>query len=275
MPSTASRGWSAPRRSRSSARSRSMPSSSGRPRSSAGDGSGRRRRTEFQDADGMLVAWVHIDWVLIDGRGAPTRIPAEFDSVFGAPPASFGLARVTLGDVPSEASRTRLTVRPQELDPMDHVNNAVYADWLDEAVQGAGGTSSPSGPSRGWPVSSTPGRPRRVHPSTQRCGRTAMPGRAGSRTTTATCSAPGSSRSTTTGRGGAREPGPRSGLRAPTPTARRSSRRSATTTRPSRSSRRRRASARSSPRRATSCASGRSRANGRCSNASATSSTRS
>ena len=23
---------------------------------------------------------------------------------------------------------------------MDHVNNAVYADWLDEAVQGAGGT---------------------------------------------------------------------------------------------------------------------------------------
>ncbi len=86
-----------------------------------------------------LLSWVHIDWVLIDGRGAPTRIPAEFDSIFGAPPAAFGLARVTLDDAPPEALRTRLTVRPQELDPMDHVNNAVYADWLDEAVQGAGG----------------------------------------------------------------------------------------------------------------------------------------
>ena len=97
-----------------------------------------RRRTEFRDAVGTLLSWVHIDWVLIDGRGAPTRIPAVFDSVFGAPPASFGLARVTLEDAPPEASRTRLTVRPQELDPMDHVNNAVYADWLDEAVLGAG-----------------------------------------------------------------------------------------------------------------------------------------
>jgi acyl-CoA thioesterase FadM len=32
-----------------------------------------------------------------------------------------------------------LTVRPQELDPMDHVNNAVYADWLDETLIAAGG----------------------------------------------------------------------------------------------------------------------------------------
>lgn len=98
-----------------------------------------RRRTEFHDPDGTLVAWVHIDWVLIDARGAPTRIPAEFDAIFGAPPASFGLARVPLGDVPPGAARTRLTVRPQELDPMGHVNNAVYADWLDEAVLVAGG----------------------------------------------------------------------------------------------------------------------------------------
>lgn len=101
-----------------------------------------RRRTEFVDADGGLVAWVNIDWVLIDDRGAPTRIPAEFEPVFGAPPASFGLARVAVGEMPPDASRTRLTVRPQELDPMDHVNNAVYADWLDEAVLAAGGTTA-------------------------------------------------------------------------------------------------------------------------------------
>ena len=71
----------------------------------------------------------------------------------------------------------------------------------------------PSGPCRGWPVSSTPGQPRRAPPSTQRCGRTAMPGRAGSGTTTATCSAPGSSRSRRPARRWSREPGPRSGLR--------------------------------------------------------------
>jgi len=98
-----------------------------------------RRRTEFHDAPGALLAWVHIDWVLVDARGAPTRIPPEFDAAFGAPPATFGLARVALGAPPSEARRANLVVRPQELDPMDHVNNAVYADWLDEAVLDAGG----------------------------------------------------------------------------------------------------------------------------------------
>ena len=36
-----------------------------------------RRRTEFHDADGALVAWSHIDWVLLDSRGAPTRSGAR------------------------------------------------------------------------------------------------------------------------------------------------------------------------------------------------------
>jgi acyl-ACP thioesterase len=98
-----------------------------------------RRRTEFRDTDGTVVSWVHIDWVLLDERGTPTRIPKEFDAVFGAPPATFGLARVDLGDVPATPARSEFTVRPQELDPMDHVNNAIYADWLDETVLAAGG----------------------------------------------------------------------------------------------------------------------------------------
>ena len=101
-----------------------------------------RRRTEFHDAAGTLVCWVNIDWVLLDDHGAPTRIPKEFDGVFDAPPATFGLARVDLGEVPSDPARTTFTVRPQELDPMDHVNNAVYADWLDEAVLVAGGAAA-------------------------------------------------------------------------------------------------------------------------------------
>src|SRR4029079_8531260 len=32
-----------------------------------------RRRTDFHDADGELVARENIDWVLLDDRGAPTR----------------------------------------------------------------------------------------------------------------------------------------------------------------------------------------------------------
>ena len=100
-----------------------------------------RRRTEFVDAAERLVAWVHIDWVLLDARGAPTRIPGEFEPVFGAPAASFPLARVDLGAAPASAVHARFSVRPQELDPMDHVNNAVYADWLEEQVLAAGGAA--------------------------------------------------------------------------------------------------------------------------------------
>jgi acyl-ACP thioesterase len=97
-----------------------------------------RRRTEFVDAAGISVAWVEIDWVLLDERGAPTRIPSELGD-FGAPEATFQLGRVSLEDVPPSADRAAFAVRPQELDPMDHVNNAVYADWLDERVIATGG----------------------------------------------------------------------------------------------------------------------------------------
>ena len=98
-----------------------------------------RRRTEFVDATGVLAGWTHVDWVLLDARGAPTRIPVDFQPVFGAPDAGFPLARVPLSEPPPDAAHARFTVRPQELDPMDHVNNAVYADWVEEQVIAAGG----------------------------------------------------------------------------------------------------------------------------------------
>jgi acyl-ACP thioesterase len=97
-----------------------------------------RRRTEFRDSAGRLAAWTQVDWVLLDGHGAPTRMPSEIEAFLGGPSAPFGLARVTLDEAPAGVRRASLLVRPQELDPMDHVNNAVYADWLDEAVIGAG-----------------------------------------------------------------------------------------------------------------------------------------
>ncbi len=98
-----------------------------------------RRRTEFTDTSGQLCGWTHVDWVLLDSRGAPTRIPPEFDGAFGAPDATFPLGRVAPGPAPDEADRAVFVVRPHELDPMDHANNAIYADWVEERVIAAGG----------------------------------------------------------------------------------------------------------------------------------------
>ena len=52
------------------------------------------------------------------------------------------LGRVELGPTPAHAHTVDFAVRPQELDPLDHANNAVYADWLDEAVIAAGDTEA-------------------------------------------------------------------------------------------------------------------------------------
>jgi acyl-ACP thioesterase len=102
-----------------------------------------RRRTDFRDATGSLAAWTQIDWVLLDARGAPTRIPAEFEPAFGAPTGPFGLARVDVGTPPDDPRQVVFAVRPHELDPLVHVNNAVYADWLEEAIIAAGDPDAP------------------------------------------------------------------------------------------------------------------------------------
>jgi acyl-ACP thioesterase len=97
-----------------------------------------RRRGEFMTSDGGLAAWVHTDWVMIDARGALTRIPDIFGEAFQIPEASGQINRVALPRTPDDAVGRSFAVRPHELDPMDHVNNAVYLDWLEEAVLAAG-----------------------------------------------------------------------------------------------------------------------------------------
>lgn len=105
-----------------------------------------RRRTTFHDRAGRLVAWTHVDWVLLDARGAPTRIPPEFDRAFAASTGDGAdartLARVEPGPAPADADAATFAVRPHELDPFGHVNNAVYADWLEERVMAAGGPAA-------------------------------------------------------------------------------------------------------------------------------------
>ena len=93
-----------------------------------------RRRGEFRDASGNLLAWVHTDWVMIDRRGALTRIPPIFGEIFGGLDATGQIGRVALPPMPAEARHDQFVVRPHELDPMAHANNAVYLDWLEEAI---------------------------------------------------------------------------------------------------------------------------------------------
>jgi acyl-ACP thioesterase len=106
-----------------------------------------RRRGEFRLGDGSLAGWVHTDWVMIDARGALTRIPAVFGEVFRIPEATGQIGRVALPPTPTNAVERSFVVRPHELDPMDHVNNAVYLDWFEEAVLAAairhGGAGAP------------------------------------------------------------------------------------------------------------------------------------
>ena len=100
-----------------------------------------RRRTDGRFADGALAFWAHTDWVIVDARGLPTRVPAEFPSVYGALPGPFEPGRVTLPATPTGATTHRGVVRPQDLDPLGHVNNAAYLDYLEEALLAAGPAS--------------------------------------------------------------------------------------------------------------------------------------
>ena len=93
-----------------------------------------RRRTEARAADGSLVCWAHTDWVMTGLNGMPARVPAEFPVAFGVPPGGFEPVKVDLGPAPADAAGFAFVVRPQDLDPMGHVNNAAYLDYLEEAI---------------------------------------------------------------------------------------------------------------------------------------------
>ena len=92
-----------------------------------------RRLAEVRLPDGEIGARVVTDWVILDSRGRPVRIPTEIESGFPTSPTRGEILRVAPSPEPFEAA-TSLRVRPHELDPMGHVNNAAYLDWLEEAL---------------------------------------------------------------------------------------------------------------------------------------------
>ena len=97
-----------------------------------------RRRTEARLDDGTLAFWGHTDWVMTDRRGMPGRVPPEFPAALPVAPGPFEPGRVPLPPTPHDAYRHVTHVRPQDVDPMGHVNNAAYLDYLEEALIGTG-----------------------------------------------------------------------------------------------------------------------------------------
>jgi acyl-CoA thioesterase FadM len=96
-----------------------------------------RRHGECRLADGRPAASVTTDWVLLDARNRVVRIPEDFGLAFNNPELESEILRVAapIGECVSELE---VRVRPSDLDPLDHVNNAVYVDWLEEALESAG-----------------------------------------------------------------------------------------------------------------------------------------
>ena len=143
-----------------------------------------RRRTEFTDAAGALVAWVHIDWVLLDARGAPTRVPPEFDACSARPTATFPLARVPLADA---ASGRR--ARPASASGRRSSTRWITPTTRSTRTGSTSGSSTPAAPtgwrrrarSRAGCASSTPAPPNATPRSRRRHGATTGAGRAGSR----------------------------------------------------------------------------------------------
>lgn len=106
-----------------------------------------RRLGECRLADGRLAATVTTDWVLLDSRNRIVRIPADFGLAFTNPEIPGEIVRVPPPDgVPARTLDVR--VRISELDPLDHVNNAVYVDWLEDALVVAGWAAATSVPRR-------------------------------------------------------------------------------------------------------------------------------
>jgi acyl-CoA thioesterase FadM len=96
-----------------------------------------RRLGACRLADGRPAASVTTDWVLLDARNRIVRIPEDFGLAFSNPEVRSEILRVEAPDG-APVSATELRVRPSDLDPLDHVNNAVYVDWLEEALEAAG-----------------------------------------------------------------------------------------------------------------------------------------
>ena len=97
-----------------------------------------RRHSEVRNRSGELIASIEIDWVMVNERGVPTRVPGEMLKFLADEAATFEMLKVAIPETPPDARERSFDVRRRDLDPMDHVNNSVYIDYLEEALEAAG-----------------------------------------------------------------------------------------------------------------------------------------
>jgi acyl-ACP thioesterase len=96
-----------------------------------------RRRSEFMPAgEERIIAVAITDWVLITEEGRPVRPPQEILDVFGSDFGAFTPMRMEAPTAPGSARPHEFRPRRSELDPMAHVNNAAYLDYMDEQFLG-------------------------------------------------------------------------------------------------------------------------------------------
>jgi acyl-ACP thioesterase len=93
-----------------------------------------RRRSEFRvRGSERVVAEVITDWVLMSDAGRPVRPPIEILDTFGDERGEYVALRVLHREpAAADALHASFEVRRSESDPMAHVNNAGYIDYLDE-----------------------------------------------------------------------------------------------------------------------------------------------
>ena len=93
------------------------------------------RRIDSEDGRGRdgLVATVETDWVLLTLAGRPAKVPPEIGAYF-SPGTQFARDRITLPEPAVEPTRLSTRVRPLDVDPMRHMNNAAYVDMIDDGI---------------------------------------------------------------------------------------------------------------------------------------------
>jgi acyl-CoA thioester hydrolase len=101
----------------------------------------RRWNTIRRSGDDGLVATAMVDWIFTQDGTAPLRVPDEVIKAF--PAMGTSLMPLPLPELPAphKAVWRPLRIRASDADAMDHANNAVYIDLLDDAVLHAGGRS--------------------------------------------------------------------------------------------------------------------------------------
>lgn len=91
-----------------------------------------RRRSEFhRPGTERPLAVAITDWVLLNSAGRPVRAPDALPEAFVSD-SEFLPVRVRDAATAADIEERRFVVRRSEADPIGHVNNAGYLDYLDE-----------------------------------------------------------------------------------------------------------------------------------------------